>query len=324
MATLPRTLAACAAVLCATLALVMPAAAINTAIYGSAAGFVPALHQDTFSVTCTLPGTAGIELDNNISCFTNASTDVIFIGGDAGYTQATATALANATNAGKILIVTGTDLPRFTDVLPAQTTGIAPSSLALLETDPNTTISEDIFAGMPSRFPNTTPVSNREQYVTRAGATTLLNFENGDPALVFAPYGNGYVVAWLPPADQAYLTSTDADLINERLVTHLLALRNGEPEVTATASANTTAPTPSAPDVAPTTATSVPAFGNVSVYSSPLGATVFIDGVYEGNTPVNLTGISPGSHALILATNGYYDYDTTISVVGAENVTAFG
>ncbi|MGA2160924.1 MAG: PEGA domain-containing protein [Methanoregula sp.] len=328
MVILPRTLTMCAAVLCATLVLVMPSAAINTAIYGDAAGFVPALHQDTFEVACALPGTAGVELDNNISCFTNTSMDVIFIGGDAGFTQETATALANATKAGRIMVVTGTDLPRFTDILPALTSGIAPPSLALLETDPNTTISENIFAGMPSRFPNTTLVSTREQYEARAGATTLMSFDNSDPALLFTPYGSGYVVAWLPPADQAYLSSTDTDLINERLIIYLLALRSSPaaaatettvPATTTPVSVNTTVPA-----AATTAAASVVAPGNVSVYSSPLGANVFVDGVYEGITPVNLTGISAGSHALKLAMTGYYDYDTTISVVGAGTITAFG
>jgi hypothetical protein len=51
---------------------------------------------------------------------------------------------------------------------------------------------------------------------------------------------------------------------------------------------------------------------------------VFIDGVYKGIAPVNLTDISAGSHALKLALTGYYDYDTTITVVGGGTITAFG
>ena len=63
MVTLSHALTICATVLCVTLVLVMPTAAINTAIYGDTAGFIPALHQDTFAVACTLPGNAGVELD---------------------------------------------------------------------------------------------------------------------------------------------------------------------------------------------------------------------------------------------------------------------
>jgi hypothetical protein len=46
--------------------------------------------------------------------------------------------------------------------------------------------------------------------------------------------------------------------------------------------------------------------------------------VYKGIAPVNLTDISAGSHALKLALTGYYDYDTTIAVVGGGTITAFG
>ena len=327
MATLFRTLAACAAVLCATFVLVMPVAAINTAIYGDTAGFVPTLHEDTFTVVCTLPGNAGVELDTDIACFTNTSTDVLFVGGDAGYSQDTATKIAAAVKAGKILVVTDKDLLRFTDILPARTAGTAPGSLTLNVTSPNATLSKDLFSGMPSGFSSATNVSSRVQYVARDGATTLMSFDNGDPALLFTRYGNGYVVAWLPPADQIYLGSTEADTINERLITRLMALRGiivvtetTVPATTTPASVNTTATT----TAAITTAAGEETLGNVSVYSSPLNTNVYIDGVYKGIAPVNLTGISAGSHALKLALTGYYDYDTTITIVGGGTITAFG
>ena len=328
MVTLSHALTICATVLCVTLVLVMPTAAINTAIYGDTAGFIPALHQDTFAVACTLPGNAGVELDTGISCFTNVSTDVLFIGGDAGYSQDTATKLAAAVKDGKILVVTEKDLPRFTDILPAQTAGTAPGSLTLNVTSPNATLSKDIFAGMPSVFSNTTLVSTRVQFAARNGATTLMNFDNGDPALLFTRYGGGYVVAWLPPSTQVYLNSTDADTINERLITQLMALRS-----TAVATTETTVPATTTPTIVETTATATAATttaavvettGNVSVYSSPLNANVYIDGVYKGIAPVDLTGISAGSHALKLALTGYYDYDTTITIVGGGTITAFG
>jgi hypothetical protein len=299
----------------------MPAAAINTAIYGDAAGFDPALHQDTIVVACTLPGDAGDELDTSISCFTNASTDVLFIGGDAGFSQDSGAKIAAAVKTGKILVVTEKDLPRFTDILPVKTAGTAPGSLALNVTSPNATLSKDIFAGMPSAFSNTSLVSTRVQYAARDGATTLMSFDNGDPALLFTKYGNGYVVAWLPPANTAYLSGTEADAINERLITHLMALR--VVTTTATTVPATTVNTTATAAVA-TPAASGTALGSVSVYSSPLSANVYIDGVYKGIAPVNLTDISAGSHALKLALTGYYDYDTTITVVGGGTINAFG
>lgn len=315
-----RSLGICTALLFAAVLLVMPAAAVNAAVYGSTAGFSPALHSDTFTVTCSIPGTAGIELDNNISCFTNASTDVIFIGGDSGFSGDSATKIAGAVNAGRILVVSGQDLSRFTDIIPARTAGTVAGSPSLNVSVPNSSLSADLFAGLPSGYANTTAVPSRVQYVAKNGTTTLMSFANGDPALVFGRYGSGYIVAWLPPADQAYLTSTEADTINERLLTHLIAMRGA-----VAAPATTAAPTANATTAA-ATGTTAPAAetGNVSVYSSPLNANVYIDGVYEGITPVNLTGIAAGSHALKLAQTGYYDYDATITVAGGGTITAFG
>jgi len=319
--------AVCAAVLCAALLLVMPGSAITVAIYGSTAGLNASLHQDTFSVACTLPGVAGPELDGNLPCFTNASTDVIVLGGDAGFSGNTQAALSNATAAGKILVLSGGDLARFADILPVQSEGTAAGSTALVISNPNATLSGDIFAGLPAQYPNTTGISTRESYVTRSGATTLLSFENGDPALAFAPYGNGYVVAWLPPSDTGYLPGTDADLVNERLITHLLALRSGAPAVTATTTvAGTPAATPATNITTPLpeTTTPMPVSGYLFVSSSPGGAGVYIDNAYEGITPVNLSGISSGTHAIRLAMNGYADYVTTVTVTGGSTVAVSG
>lgn len=317
-----------AAILCATVLLVMPVAAINTAIYGDSAGFDPALHADTFTVVCKLTGDAGSELDSGLPCFTNSTTDVLFITGDPGYSQNTVTQLETAVKSGKILVVTDKDLSRFTDILPARTAGTAPGSQTLNVTSPNATLSKDIFSGMPSFFSTASDGTTRVKYVARDGATTLMSFDNGDPALLFTRYGNGYVAAWLPPSDTAYLGSTEADTINERLVTHLVALRGTVVVTETTIPVTTTVPETSVPTteatVAATTTSGEMAMGNVSVYSSPLNANVFIDGVYKGIAPVELTGVTTGSHALKLALNGYYDYDTTITVIGGGTITAFG
>jgi len=322
MAYTPHVFVACAAVFCVTVLLVMPAAAVNTAIYGSAAGFDPSLHPDTFTVACTVPGTDGAQLDSALTCFTNASTDVIFIGGDAGFSQDSGAKIAAAVKSGKILVVNGKDLSRFADILPVKEAGVAPDSLAIVVSNPNTTLSKDIFAGLASNFLNTTALPSRDQYTLRDGATALLSFENGDPALAYIPYGNGYVAAWLPPADSAYLDSTTADTIGERLITHLVAMRV---TVAATTAAATTTPAPANTTIETTAAPAAgQSLGNVSVYSSPLNANVYIDGVYKGIAPVNLTGISAGSHALKLALDDYYDYDTTITVMGGGTITAFG
>jgi hypothetical protein len=64
--------------------------------------------------------------------------------------------------------------------------------------------------------------------------------------------------------------------------------------------------------------------GNISVASSPLGASILIDGVYYGVSPGNITGISAGNHIMRLTLSGYYDYEGTFSVVPGQVTNVFG
>jgi len=64
--------------------------------------------------------------------------------------------------------------------------------------------------------------------------------------------------------------------------------------------------------------------GNLTVASSPLGASILIDGVLYGNTPENLTGISAGNHIVRLTLSGYYDYEGTVYVVPGQITDVFG
>ena len=91
--------------LCIGLLLVAPGSAVTAAVYGDTGGLNLSLHQDVFAVSCTLAGAAGSELDAGQSCFTNASTDVIFLYGDAGFSQKTVTSISDAVVSGKVLVV---------------------------------------------------------------------------------------------------------------------------------------------------------------------------------------------------------------------------
>jgi len=64
--------------------------------------------------------------------------------------------------------------------------------------------------------------------------------------------------------------------------------------------------------------------GNLSVSSSPMGASILIDGVYYGITPANITGIAEGNHIIRLTLSGYYDYEGTIYVVSGQTNPVFG
>jgi hypothetical protein len=97
---------------------------------------------------------------------------------------------------------------------------------------------------------------------------------------------------------------------------------NATPEQTTT---NTTASNTTTMTVVPTGTTVAPSTtGNITVASSPLGASILLDGILYGNTPENLTGIAEGNHIIRLTLSGYYDYEGTIYVVPGQVTDVFG
>jgi hypothetical protein len=58
--------------------------------------------------------------------------------------------------------------------------------------------------------------------------------------------------------------------------------------------------------------------GDIRVSSNPAGASVFNDGVYQGNTQpgdaLDLTGLLPGPHTILLQLQNYQDYSTQVEV----------
>jgi hypothetical protein len=289
----------------AALLFVMPSAAINTAIYGDTAGFNPDLHKDTFTIGYSLPGTLGTDLDTNVTKYTDLSVDVIFMGGEDTFSPSTASLLEQAVASGKIFVVSNKNYQKFNASLPATSKGSTPDGQYFFVTDPNTTLSKTIFSDLRINFPNTDPLSKRSHTEAKNGAITVMSYDKGDPALLYWKYGNGYVIEWTPVTNSRFLNSTEADLINQRLITSLIIEKLPKPTIT------TPSPTQSN-------------LGSVSVYSSPLGASVLIDGRYYGTTPANLTDIPPGNHIIRLTLSGYYDYEGTIYVLAGQTTHAFG
>ncbi len=64
--------------------------------------------------------------------------------------------------------------------------------------------------------------------------------------------------------------------------------------------------------------------GNIIVASSPLGASIIIDGMYYGTTLGNITGLPAGNHIVRLSMSGYYDYEGTLYVVPGQVTHVFG
>ncbi len=67
--------------------------------------------------------------------------------------------------------------------------------------------------------------------------------------------------------------------------------------------------------------TLTPAFGYLSVDSSPAGAKVYVDGSYIGDTPIENYKLSIGQHSLKITKQGYQDYTTTIILNPGDSKT---
>ncbi len=66
-----------------------------------------------------------------------------------------------------------------------------------------------------------------------------------------------------------------------------------------------------------------PTTGSIYVQSSPANAMVYIDGTYYGRTPQSITGLSTGSHSVLVQKSGYEDWSTTTSVSGGGTTTVY-
>ena len=65
----------------------------------------------------------------------------------------------------------------------------------------------------------------------------------------------------------------------------------------------------------------VPPAGTLDVRSVPAGAGVAVDGIVQGTTPVELTGVPEGSHTVVLSLAGYADSTSTVTIVAGETTT---
>ncbi len=62
----------------------------------------------------------------------------------------------------------------------------------------------------------------------------------------------------------------------------------------------------------------VPTTGDLASDSIPQGASLYVDNVYRGLTPVNTTGLSPGAHALKFSLSGYMNSFKNITIIAGS------
>jgi hypothetical protein len=308
------------AVFLAILIIVLPVSAYNVALYGTNAGFDPALHAGSVNVVRSIPGGTGADLDSNIDQFVQPSVDVIILGGDATFSPGTAAKIEAAVAGGKILVVTYPCNRMFDTGLPASNGGTTAGGQYLEVSDPNSVVTKAVFAKLPTKFDLRGSAPDKEQAVSNAGTITVLNFDTGLPALLYGKYGKGYVVEWTTVPSPSYMTPGQADIIISRMIMGLLPAP--------TASQTTvpiTQPATEIPTANPTmSGGNTGATGSVMVYSSPTGASILIDGVYCGITPGNVNGVPAGNHILRLTLSGYNDYEGSIYIVPGQANQGYG
>lgn len=66
------------------------------------------------------------------------------------------------------------------------------------------------------------------------------------------------------------------------------------------------------------TPTPTPETGSISVSSTPSGASIYLDGIYKGTTPMTIEKVEAGSHTINLKYTGYQDWSQNILVVASE------
>ncbi len=64
-----------------------------------------------------------------------------------------------------------------------------------------------------------------------------------------------------------------------------------------------------------------PTVGSISIKSTPSGATVYLDNVKKGVTPITLSNIKTGDHTIVLKYSKYKDYQTKVTVL-ADKTTS--
>ena len=324
----------------ALLVMVLPVSAYTVALYGTNAGFDPALHPDVVVVR-SVPGSAGSDLDSSINQFVQPSVDAIILGGDATFSPSTAAKIEAAVAGGKVLVVTYPCNRLFEASLPASNGGTTAGGQYLEVSDPNSAVTKAVFADLPIKFDLLGSAPDKEQAIANAGTMTVLNYDTGMPALLYGKYGKGYVVEWTTAPVPSYMDGRTADAVIHRMIQGLLP----EPALTQTAvtTPQTTVVTPKPTATARTTTVAVTqppteiittpptvtvgttdTAGEVMVYSSPTGASILIDGVYCGTTPGKVNGIPAGNHILRLTLSGYYDYEGSIYVVAGETTQGYG
>ena len=195
--------------------------------------------------------------------------------------------------------------PGATILLDGLTKGVTPADLTGISTGKHTLVLKK--SGY-SDFQTTVSVSSGRKTSVSATLTTA----TGSINISSTPSGATIVL------DETTRGTTPANLTGLSVGSHTLVLKkSGYSDFQTTISVSPGKTTS-------ITATLITSGGSISINSTPTGATIVLDGTINGITPANLTGISEGSHFLVLKKTGYSDYQAAVTVNSGKttNVSA--
>ena len=172
-----------------------------------------------------------------------------------------------------------------------------------------------------------TVVATRDGYYSVSRTVQVTAGQTAQLDLDLTPIGPSYGSAWIRSApsgadiylDGLYRGSTPATIGSLGVGSHTVLLRlSGYQEYSTSIQVSADRTT----ELMATMTALPPSAGSVDVISYPSGASVYLDGVYYGQTTswdaLDLPGIAPGSHTCRLSLTGYYDYVTTVAVTAGK------
>ncbi|MBP1927624.1 hypothetical protein J2741_000171 [Methanolinea mesophila] len=90
---------------------------------------------------------------------------------------------------------------------------------------------------------------------------------------------------------------------------------------TVTPTPTTGTPTPTVTTMTPTPTTTGTGGGTLQVFSSPTDASVILDNVVVGTTPLFLPGVQAGTHSVAIEKTGYQRFETQVSIQAGSTTT---
>jgi hypothetical protein len=142
-------------------------------------------------------------------------------------------------------------------------------------------------------------------------ATLVQNKQYGSISVTSVPVGASLYV------DTIYEGLTNQIVGNLAVGSHTVSLKkSGYKDFSQTATVYNAQTTSLSATLSPI---SSPTTGDLDVSSTPYGASVYLNGDYQGETrssgPLYITSLAPGTYTVILKKSGYQDYSTTAKIV---------